>query len=172
MLAVAWHIPNMLHPDYAALVIVGKLLTAGKTALLNERLLHTSKVTELYAEAYLCRDMGTFEFFAQLATEVSFGEVEEIFQHAVAELHEGKISRDQMEIVKNNILKDIYKSATTPSSLATRLGDGFINTNDLAFQIKAIDRFEQVSVEDIRRAVETYILAAKSTTIRLTPARR
>ncbi len=172
MLAMAWHVPNMLHPDHAALVIVGKLLTSGKTALLNERLLHSSKVTELYAEPYLSRDIGTFEFFAQLAADVSFTEVEEIFDATLHELHTGKISGDQMEIVKNNILKEIYQAATTPSSLAHKLGDGFINTNDLAFQIKAIGQFEKVTVDDIRRAVDTYILGAKSTTVRLIPAHR
>lgn len=172
MLAKTWHIPDMGHPDYPTLLILGKLLTAGKTAVLNERLLHSSKVTDLYAEAYVSRDMGTFEFFAQPAGDVSFAHVEEVFERTINELDEGKISEDQMKIVKNNILKDVYQSATTPSSLAQKLGDGFINTNDLAFQIKAIERFEKVTVDDIRRAVRTYIVAGRSTTLRLTPDHR
>ena len=172
MLAKTWHIPDMRHPDYPALLTLSRLLTSGKTALLNERLLHSSKVSDLYAEAYICRDMGTFEFFAQPAADVSFAQVEEIFQQTIDELDGGKISEDQMKIVKNNILKDVYQSATTPASLAQKLGDGFINTNDLAFQITSTERFERVTVDDVRRAVRTYIVGGSSTTIQLTPDHR
>jgi zinc protease len=101
MIAKAWHIPPMTHPDYPALAILGKLLSSGKSALLNERLLYASKVTEVFADAYMSRDMGTFEFFAQLASDVPFDEVERVFADTVGELAAGAISGDQMEVVKN-----------------------------------------------------------------------
>lgn len=172
MIAKVWHIPNMLHPDYPALAMVGKLLTSGKTAILNERLVNTAKVSDLFADAYLSRDLGTFEFYAQLAEGETFEGIEAIFFAAIRELADGAISDDQIQIVKNNILKDIYRSSTTPASLAGRLGDGFIYTNDLAFQITATDRIERVTKEDIRRVVTQYILGATSTTVSLKPEKK
>ena len=103
MLAKAWHIPNMLNPDYPALAAVGKLLTSGKSALLNERLLNTAKATEVFADAYLSRDMGTFELFVQCADGESFESIENIFFSTARELAEGKISNEQMQIVKNHL---------------------------------------------------------------------
>ncbi len=172
MLASVWHIPNMLDPDYPALAMVGRLLTSGKTAILNERLVNKAKVTNLFSEAYLSRDLGTFEFYVHLAEGESFEDVEKIFYDAIAELAEGTINDDQIQIVKNNMLKELYVSVTTPVTLARLLGEGFIYANDLGFQVNVIRRIEQVTKEDIRRVITKYILEGKSTTVKLNPEKK
>jgi len=172
MMAIVWHIPNMLDPDYPALAMVGRLLTSGKTAILNERLVNKAKVTNLFSEAYLSRDLGTFEFYVHLAEGESFEDVEKIFYDAIAELTEGTINDDQIQIVKNNMLKELYVSVTTPATLARLLGEGFIYANDLGFQIKAIGEIERVTKEDIRHVITKYILDGKSTTVKLNPEKK
>ncbi|MDE3057136.1 MAG: insulinase family protein [Bacteroidota bacterium] len=169
MIAKVWHIPDIKHPDYPVLAVIARLLTSGKSALLNERLLNKAKVTAVASEAYISKDEGTFEFFAQLANGESFDEAEEIFLQSVKELAEGKISDDQIQIVKNNVQRGIYHAATAPSALGKLLGDGFINAGDLSFQIKVLDRIDKVMREDISRAVVGYILNGKATTLRLVP---
>lgn len=171
-LAKVWHIPNMLSPDYPALSMVGRLLTSGKSAVLNQRLVDNAKVTSLAAEAYMSKDLGTFELYAQLSEGESYEDVESIFHGAVAELAAGKVSDDQIQIVKNNMMKELYRSVTSPSSLAGRLGDGYIYANDLAFQIKVIGQIEQVTKDDIKRVITKYILDAKSTTVKLEPEKK
>ncbi len=169
MIAKVWHIPKMEHPDYPALAMVGRLLTSGKSALLNERLLNKAKVTSVAADAYNSKDEGTFEFFAQLASGESFDDVENIFNASVKELAEGAISDEQILIAKNNLQREIYRAATTPAALARLLGDSFINANDLSFQIRALDRIDKVTKDDVRRVVAQYILDAKATTVYLRP---
>ena len=169
MLAKAWHIPNMLHSDYPALAAVGKLLTSGKSAVLNERLLNTAKATEVFSDAYLSRDVGTFELFVQCADGESFESIESIFYSAVGELAEGKISDEQMEIVKNHLKRDLYRAVTAPAQLARLLGDSFICTGDLSYQINAMKRIEDVQGRDIQRVVRQYLLDGKATTVKLIP---
>ena len=171
-LARVWHIPNMLSPDYPALAMVGRLLTSGKSAVLNQRLVDNAKVTSLAADAYVSKDLGTFEFYVQLSDAEPYDDVENVFHNAVAELAAGKISDDQLQIVKNNMMKELYRSMTNPSSLARLLGDGYIDTNDLAFQINVVGRIEKVTKEDIRRVITKYILDAKSTTVKLEPEKK
>jgi zinc protease len=172
MMAKVWHIPNMVHPDYPALAMVGKLLTSGKTALLTERLLNKSKVTNLFSDAYISKDLGTFEFFAQLADGETFADIEKEFDESMAELAAGKISADQIRIVKNNILKETYKSVTSPAALARLLGDSYIYANDLAYEVNMPARIEKVTKDDIRRIVKKYILEGKSTTVQLVPEKK
>jgi predicted Zn-dependent peptidase len=167
-----WHIPNELSPDYPALSMVGRLLTSGTSAILNRRLVDNAKVTSLFADAYMSRDMGTFELYAQLSEGEPFEDVEKTFHDAVAELASGKISDDQIQIVKNNMIRDLYKAVTNPSSLAGLLGDGYINANNLAFQIDVTSKIEKVTKEDIKRVIGTYILNAKSTTVKLFPEKK
>ncbi len=169
MLAKAWHIPNMIHPDYPALAAAGKLLTSGKSAVLNERLLNTAKATEVFSDAYISRDVGTFELFVQCADGESFESIESIFFEAVGELAQGKISDEQIQIVKNHLKRELYRAVTVPAQLARLLGDSFICTGDLSYQINAMKRTEDVEGRDIQRVVKQYILDGKATTVKLIP---
>ena len=169
MLAKAWHIPNMLHADYPALAAVGKLLTSGKSAVLNERLLNTAKATEVFSDAYISRDLGTFELFVQCAAGESFESIENIFFSAVGEFAEGKISDERMKVVKNHLKRELYRAVTVPAQLARLLGDGFICTGDLSYQITAMKRIEEVRSSDVQRVVKQYLLDGKATTVKLIP---
>ena len=169
MMAKVWHIPNMAHPDYAALAAVGRLLTSGKSAVLNERLLNTAKAAELYSDAFLSRDCGTFELFVQLGDGERFEEIEKIFYETVGEIAGGSVSEDQLRIVKNNLQREHFRAMTSPAQLARLIGDGFICADDLSAFIRAIDQFENVRREDIVRVLKKYILDAKATTVTLTP---
>jgi predicted Zn-dependent peptidase len=171
-IAKVWHIPNMRHKDYPALSMVGRLLTSGKSAVLNQQLIEKAKVSSLVAEAYVSKDLGTFEFFAQLAEGEPYDDVEKVFRDAVTELASGKVTDEQLQIVKNNMLKELYGSVRSPASLARLLGDGYIYANDLAFQINVVEQIEKVTREDISRVIAQYLLNAKSTTVKLEPERK
>ncbi len=89
--------------------------------------------------------------------------------NAIDELARGSINDEQIRIVKNNLQRELYHVAVTPSSLGQRLGDSFINTNDLALHFKAMKHIEQTTKDDIRRVVSNYILDGKFTSVRLLP---
>ncbi len=169
MLAKAWHIPNMLHEDYPALAMIGKLLTSGKTSLLLERLVNNGKTTSIFADVYIGRDLGTFEFFAQIAHEESSESIEKIFLDSLKELAEGNISEEQIQIVKNNIEKDFYHSITSPSGLARMLGDSFVCAGDIAHEIQMMEKIQHTTRADVQRVVKRYLLEGKSATISLLP---
>jgi zinc protease len=169
MMGKVWHIPDMTNADYPALMMAGKLLAAGKSSLLYERLISTSKVTEALADPFIGRDMGTFEFFAQLADESSFTEIEDITGSALRELARGDISEDQIQIARNNIQRDVYQSATVPSGLGQKLGDSFIYTGDLGFEIRTLAGIENVSRGDVQRVAERYFRDGNCTTVYLEP---
>jgi predicted Zn-dependent peptidase len=113
--------------------------------------------------------MGTFELFVQCADGESFESIESIFFSAVGELAEGKISDGQMQIVKNHLKRDLYRVVTAPAQLARLLGDSFICTGDLSYQINVMKRIEEVQGSDIQRVVREYLLDGKATTVKLIP---
>ena len=169
MIAKAWHIPNLTHADYPALATVGRLLTSGKSAVLNQRILNTAKATELFADVFISRDCGTFELFVQPSDGEEFEDIEKIFFEAATELADGKISGDQLLIVKNSLQKEMYRAIAAPAQLARLIGDGFIFADDPASRIRAIEKIEGVTKKEIERVVGTYILEAKETTVKLIP---
>jgi zinc protease len=169
MLVKLWHVPNIVHPDYPALATVGRLLSSGKSAILNERILNKAKATELFSDVYMSRDLGTFELYVQAATGESFEEIEKIFYEVVGELESGKISEEQIHIVKNNLQREVYQAVTVPSRLARLLGDSFIFASDLSFQVRAMEQIEKVRTEDVQRVIKEYLIDGKSSTVRLIP---
>jgi len=169
MVVKMWHVPNILHPDYPALATVGRLLASGKSAILHERILNKAKATEVFSDAYMSRDLGTFEFFVQISAGETFEEIETIFSEAIVELANGKISEEQVSIVKNNLQREVYQAVTVPARLARLLGDSFIYTGDLSYQIKTIGEIEKVRTVDVQRVIKEYLLEGKSTTVKLLP---
>ncbi|MCX6137168.1 MAG: pitrilysin family protein [Ignavibacteriales bacterium] len=158
-----WHVPSVEHPDYPALAVLGRILTSGKSAILRERLVYSAKVTELVADAFNSRDSGMFEFLVQLVDGIPYDDVQNIFFAAVEELALGRISDDQMQVVKNNLQRGLYQSILSQSNLARNLGEGYIMADNLAMQFSFMKRTEHTTVADIRRVARQYILDAKST---------
>lgn len=131
--------------------------------------MNTAKATEVFADAYLSRDAGTFELFVQCADGESFESIENIFFTAAGELADGKISSEQMQIVKNHLKRELFRAVTSPPQLARLLGDGFICTGDMSYQVSAMKRIEDVGASDVQRVVRKYILDGKATTVTMTP---
>lgn len=166
---VNWIAPHITDSDYPALTILSEVLAGSDSALLNERLVFQSKVTQLYADMYEGRDGSTFEFFTQLVDGVSFDEVWGIFHTTVCEIIEKGISPEQLQIVKNNLEKYLYESVTSYSSLARLIGESFINTKDLSFYINLIQNCNEVKVEDIKRVAKKYLIDSNSVAVSLSP---
>jgi zinc protease len=172
MIAKTWHIPSFSHEDYVPLVMLGRILAVGKTSPLQERLVNQAKTTSAYADAFIGKDVGTFEFYAQLADTTSFDEVEKIVVEEIEKCSLGQISDDQLSISKNTLLKDYYQSIASPSSLARLLGESFINVDDMSYSIRLLPQFESIIKEAIARVARQYILNAKSTTMYLSPEKQ
>ena len=164
-----WHVPNVEHPDYPALAMLGRILTSGKSAVLRERLVYSAKVTELVADAFNSRDCGMFEFLVQLVDGTPYNEVEDIYLTAVDEVAAGNVSPDQIQVVKNNLQRGLYQSVLSPSNLARNIGEGYIMADNLAMQFTFVERINRVTLDDISRVARRYILDAKSTTGHVLP---
>jgi zinc protease len=169
MIAKAWLTRNILDADYAPLAIAGSLLSGQKTSLLQKRLVNTAKAQNVHADIYIGKDNGTFEFYAELAHGEGFEPIEAILTDSIQNIADGKITSEQIQIVKNSIEKEFYSNLTSPSALARFLGEGFIFANDLSFQVKLMDRLKQVDVRDIQQAVQKYLIDHPSSTIYLSP---
>lgn len=170
MLASLWHIPAFDHDDYVPLTMLGRILATGKSSLLQERLVNSAKTTQVYADAFVGKDCGTFEFFAQLNNASSFEDVQHIANEEFQKCADGNITEEQLTVAKNGLLKEYYQSIVSPANLARLLGDSFIYTNNLGFSIQQLAKFETVSGEDIARVTKKYITDSYSSTIFLSPA--
>ncbi len=169
MIAKAWHISAYKQSDYVALAMLGRILSAGKSSLLQEKLVNKAKTINVYADAFAGKDCGTFEFYAQLHPNSTFEEIESIVRDEIERCASGDVTDEQLAIAKNGLLKDYYQSITSPSALARILGDSFIFADDLGFSMKQLPLYEQITKNEISRVARKYISNAYSATVYLTP---
>lgn len=170
IMAKSWHMGNMLHPDYQAFYIAGKVLAGLKTSLLQQRLFNTGKARNVHANVFIGRDLGTFEFYAELSQGEESSGIESILEETFHDAASGKIDDELFVIVKNSIEKDFYSDVSVPSSLARLIGDGFIFANDLAYQVSLLKKYNDVTIADIQKVIQTYLIDGKSTTVNVSPA--
>ncbi len=171
MMAKAWLTDNMLNDDYAGLWIVGKLLAGNKTSILHKRLVNSAKARNVHAEIFVGKDNGTFEFYAEIPEGEKFDVIDSVVMDAFENLASGKIDNSQLQIVKNMIEKEYYMNITSSSSLARLLGDGFIYANDLRYQLSVMELLKKVTIHDVQRIVEKYLINGKDATVYLEPTK-
>ena len=165
ILVKTWHIPNERHPDGLSLIVLGYYLDS----VLKKDLMDSYMVTSLYTKPFMLRDTGLFIFSAQLVTGTSYEEVERIFKHTIEKLSGGGLNEEQMQIVKNNLLLDMYRIETDPVRLARFLGSSYTRNGNPIFALGIMDEIDNVTGEDVRRVAEKYILKGYASTVHLLP---
>jgi predicted Zn-dependent peptidase len=134
-------------------------------------MVNRSKVTSLYADAFVAKDGGTFEFYAQLNPSASYSEIESILREELKKCADGFLTDEQLQVAKNGLLKDYYQSIISPASLARIIGDSFIFANDLGYSLRSLPLYDNVTKSDIARIAGQYLMNSHSTTIYLSPQR-
>jgi zinc protease len=169
MMAKAWITGNIVSEDYTVLWLIGKLLAGQKSALLQQKLVNSAKARNVHADIFVGKDNGTFEFYAEVSDSEKFSTIDDIVLESLLELASGKISEEQLQIVKNGMEKEYYSNITTPSMLARMLGEGYIYANDLRLQITLMDKIKKISPEEIKSVTQRYLVDAKSASLYLAP---
>lgn len=169
MIAKAWLIENITHEDYPALSVAASLLAGQKTSILFKNLTNTGKARNVHADAFVGKDNGTFEFYAEVSEGEDIEHIEEIVIESINEVLLGQYDENQLHIVTNMIERELYANITSPSSMARFLGEGFIYANDFTYQLGLIDRMKQVTISDISNVIRKYLIDKSSVTVHLSP---
>jgi zinc protease len=168
-LALAWHVPEITHPDVPALDLLSTILGDGRSSRLYRRVREEAGlVFGISAFSYTPGDPGVLGVDATLDPENRI-EAERLILQIVAELQQNGATAEELAIVKKISLGHSLGSLTTMRGQASDLGSNWFATRNLNFTRDYLEAMQKVSLEDIQRVVWRYLVEDNLTVVSLNP---
>ncbi|MEZ5305287.1 MAG: pitrilysin family protein [Verrucomicrobiales bacterium] len=167
--SIAWHIPDLAHPDMPALDVLASILGDGRSARLFREIREKRGLAHsIYAYSYTPAHSGIFMIGGdcdpekRAACEAAALElVESIKEHGVAAAEVAKAER--------SALSDQLGSLTTMRGQASDLGSNWLATRNLDFTREYVIALQQVTPEQVRDAACRYLIDRTRTSVSLNP---
>ena len=168
-LALAWHVPEITHPDVPAIDLLSTILGDGRSSRLYRRVREEAGlVFGISAFSYTPGDPGLLGIDATLNPEHR-GEAERLILQIIAELGEQGVTAEELEKAKKISLGHSLGSLTTMRGQASDLGSNWFVTRNLNFTRDYLEAVQKVSLAEIQRVAATWLVDHNLTVVSLNP---
>lgn len=154
---VAYQIPSRSHADYPALELLSLILGGGDSSRLVIALDDTGLTAGVGGFAQDNRGPGIFALYGFPNQGVELETVEQAIYDVLLDIQENGIDEAELDKVINQIRSDRVAGLETALGLAESVQEGVFFYDDPQAVFAEIDRFEEVTVEDIQRVIGEYL---------------
>jgi zinc protease len=166
---MAWHIPDIRHPDIPALEILAIVLGNGRSSRLYREVREKAGVAHsAYAWTYLPGNEGLFGVSCTLDAD-RYSAAREAVLREIQRIREQPVDAAEISKAVKQFLSATLSSRKTMQGQAGDLGSSWIAANDLNFSERTLAAVRRVTAEDVQRVARTYLQPDKSTTYALLP---
>jgi zinc protease len=168
-LHIAWHIPELRHPDVPILDVLAVLLGSGRSSRLYQEVREKQGLVH-YADAWTYNpgNPGLFGVSAMVDAE-QFGAARDALLAEVEKLKSETISPAELRKAVKQFVSATLATRKTMQGQAQDLGGNWIATGDLNFSARYLAAVEHVTPADLQRVARTYLTAENRTLYALLP---
>ena len=168
-LSLAWHIPEVTHPDVPALDLLATILGEGRSSRLYRRVREEAGLAfGVSAFSYTPGEPGIFGIDATTEPEKREATQELILQ-IVDEIKQRGVTAEELAKAKKISLSHHLTSLTTMRGQASDLGSNWFLTRNLNFTRDYLEAIQGLTAEDVRRVAANYLTAQNLTNVSLNP---
>lgn len=162
-IAIAYHIPEIGHPDLYALDVVSSLLSAGRTSRLYKSLIEDKRIAVMaHASDEIGKYPDTFVFFAAPRAPHTVAEVESAIYDEIEKLKTVPPSDWELQKIKNQMEADFIMDLNSASGLASEIGH-FEVLSDWQYINTFMDKIARVTADDVMRVARKYFTKTNRT---------
>src|SRR5207253_10836588 len=168
-LSLAWHIPELTHPDVPAVDLLSGILGDGRSSRLYRKVREESGLAySVSAFSYTPGDPGLFGIDATVDPKKR-EPAEQLALRIVDEVKQTGVTADELKKAKKMTLSHHLDALTTMRGQASDIGSNWLLTRDLNFSRHYLDAVQKVTLDDIKRVAATYLTENNLTVISLNP---
>src|SRR3954469_25887285 len=168
-LSLAWHIPEITHPDVPALDILSPILGDGPSSRLYRRVREeTGLAYGVSAFSYTPGDPGLLGIDATVEPE-NRHKTRDLILEIISDIQKTGVTADELAKAKKISLSHHLSSLTTMRGQASDLGSNWFLTRNLNFTRDYLEAAQRVNPEDLQRVANIYLTARNLTVISLNP---
>jgi zinc protease len=168
-LSLAWHIPEVTHPDVPALDLLSGILGDGRSSRLYRRIREEAGLAfGVSAFSYTPGDPGLFGIDATVDPKKREATQEMILQ-LLDEVKQAGVTAEELSKAKKTSLSHHLAALTTMRGQASDIGGNWLLTRNLNFSRDYLAAIQKVTLDDIRRVATTYLTDQNLTVVSLNP---
>ncbi|MBX7191002.1 MAG: insulinase family protein [Sandaracinaceae bacterium] len=167
--ALAWRAPRFADPDHAAAVILGQILSGGRSARLYRELVQSTELaTEVRASVAPFEHHALFDLWISAREGVRIDRALRLAERAIARLVGELVSAEELDKVKNRLELGFLAALETIPGKAEQIGFSRLVAGDPAHAFRRLEEYRRVSPADLQR-VAAAIFGGPRVTIRVEP---
>ena len=168
-LSLAWHIPELTHPDVPALDLLSTILGEGRSSRLYRRVREQAGLAfSVSAFSYTPGDPGLFGVDATVDPKKR-DDALKLIQQIIGEVKQAGVTADELMKATKMSLSHHLDALTTMRGQASDLGSNWFLTRNLDFSRDYLTAVQKVTLDDIRRVVSKYLVDQNLTVTSLNP---
>lgn len=168
-LALAWHVPEITHPDVPALDLLSTILGDGRSSRLYRQVREEAGlVFGISAFCYTPGDPGLLGIDATLEPEHRL-EAQRLILEIVADIQRSGVTPEELAKAKKISLGHSLGSLTTMRGQASDLGSNWFVTRNLDFTRDYLAAVQRVSLDQVQRVATAYLTEDNLTIVSLNP---
>ena len=168
-LSLAWHIPEVTHPDVPALDLLSAILGDGRSSRLYRRVREEAGLAySISAFSYTPGDPGLLGIDAT-ADPKKRDAVEQLVLQIVEEIKKSGVTSAELTKAKKMSLSHHLHGLTTMRGQASDTGSNWLLTRNLNFSRDYLDAVQKVVLDDVKRVAGKYLVTENLTVVSLNP---
>ena len=168
-LSLAWHIPEITHPDVPALDLLSTILGDGRSSRLYRRVREEAGLAfGISAFSYTPGDPGLLGIDATVEPAKREA-TQELVLGILEEIKEAGVTSDELAKAKKISLSHHLNALTTMRGQASDLGSNWFLTRNLNFTRDYLSAVQKITMDDIRRVAAKYLTRDNMTVVSLNP---
>ncbi|HYG22579.1 MAG TPA: pitrilysin family protein [Verrucomicrobiae bacterium] len=166
---VAWHIPELRHPDVPILDVLAVLLGSGRSARLYRTVREQLGVVHhVDAWTYSPGSAGLFGMSA-VADGDKFEAARDAMLAEVEKMKSAPVSSEELSKAVKQFISGTLASRKTMQGQAQDLGGSWLAANDLNFSARYLEAVKRITPADLQRVAKQYLTAENRTLFALLP---
>lgn len=154
------------HPDFAALQLVGSIISQGRTSRLYRRLVEDEQLA-LAVQAFNgfpgTKYPGLFMTLAVPNQGVSLEEIESAIDEEIELVKDGDTTQEELDRALTNARANQVRGLNNNSGLALNFAQTHAQQGDWRKVFTSLDELEQVTLDDLQRVAQTYFVQKNRT---------
>lgn len=168
-LSLAWHVPEVTHPDVPALDLLSSILGEGRSSRLYRQVRDQAGLAYgVSAFSYTPGEPGLFGLDATVEPRHR-EEVQDLLLKIVEEVKQAGVTPEELTKAKKIALSHHLGSLTTMRGQASDIGSNWLLTRNLDFSRDYLEAVQKVTLDDIKRVAGEYLTNDHLTVVSLNP---
>ncbi len=165
----SWHIPDLRHPDTVALDVLSVILGGGRSSRLYKEI-REKQALALSADAWTYNPGLPGIFGMSGVTEPGkFSAARVAMLKELEKVRTELVSETELAKAKKQFISGMLSTRKTMSGQAQELGSNWLAATDLSFSQRYFERVQQLTVDDLKRVANQYLVESNQTLFALVP---